>query len=97
MQDRQARNKDPYVSTDESSDSAWEGQNRKFDVYELGYSLTPPYLLCLGLTRVTCSEFMRHERQDDPKADKAIATAKTPLPESRGGEKPLLCWTIRSC
>ncbi|PMD59749.1 uncharacterized protein K444DRAFT_590145 [Hyaloscypha bicolor E] len=33
MQDRQARNKDPYASTDESSDSAWEGQNRKFDVY----------------------------------------------------------------
>src|ERR1700732_2309843 len=64
MQDRQARNKDPYASTDESSDSAWEGQNRKFDVYELGSSLTPPYLLCLSLTRVTCSEFMRHESQD---------------------------------
>jgi len=33
MQDRQARNKDPYSSSDESSDSAWEGQSRKFDVY----------------------------------------------------------------
>ncbi|KAE9375743.1 hypothetical protein N431DRAFT_437248 [Stipitochalara longipes BDJ] len=33
MQDRQARNKDPYASSEESSDSAWEGQNRRFDVY----------------------------------------------------------------
>jgi hypothetical protein len=55
MQDRQARNKDPYPSSDESSESAWEGQNRKFDVYELGSSLTPPNILCLGLIRVTCS------------------------------------------
>jgi len=35
MRDRQARNKDPYSSSEESSDSAWEGQSRKFDVYEL--------------------------------------------------------------
>jgi hypothetical protein len=41
MQDRQARNKDPYSSSDESSDSAWEGQNRKFDVYELVLPLHP--------------------------------------------------------
>jgi len=33
MQDRQARNKDPFSSEEESSDSAWEGQSRKFDVY----------------------------------------------------------------
>ncbi|KAN0112659.1 hypothetical protein V8E51_005610 [Hyaloscypha variabilis] len=33
MRDRQARNKDPYSSSEESSDSAWEGQSRKVDIY----------------------------------------------------------------
>jgi hypothetical protein len=33
MQDRQARNKDPYSSTDDSEEFMWEPPNKRFDAY----------------------------------------------------------------
>jgi hypothetical protein len=45
MQERQARNKDPYSSSDESSDSAWEGQHKRFDTYNSMFF--PPFPLFL--------------------------------------------------
>jgi hypothetical protein len=45
MQERQARNKDPYSSSDESSDSAWEGQNKRFDTYDSLFFPPSPFPL----------------------------------------------------
>ena len=63
MQDRQARNRDPFSSSEDSSDSAWEGQSGKFNVY-VSLHLIPKFALdmdgrILAELQGTCSRYFR--------------------------------------